>query len=101
VTDSCPIKLACGVIGNGRVPALVAPSAHLGRLCMPRLDSAPVFARTLDVEHGMFDLMPDIEPRTGALLGNFSQAYTHVESNNAVTISELIEAREMRFRAWH
>ena len=53
------------------------------------------------------DLMGDmilwegIEPRTGMRLGNFPQAYTHVGLvNTAVTISELIEAREMRFRAW-
>jgi GH15 family glucan-1,4-alpha-glucosidase len=43
----------------------------------------------------------DIEPRTGLLLGNFPQAYTHVGLiNTAVTISELIEARDARFRAW-
>ena len=43
----------------------------------------------------------DIEPRTGRLLGNFPQAYTHVGLiNTAVTISELIEARDARFRAW-
>ena len=43
----------------------------------------------------------DIEPRTGMLLGNFPQAYTHVGLiNTAVTISELLEARDARFRAW-
>ena len=43
----------------------------------------------------------DIEPQTGRLLGNFPQAYTHVGLiNTAVTISELIEARDARFRAW-
>ena len=43
----------------------------------------------------------DIEPRTGRLLGNFPQAYTHVGLiNTAVTISELLEARNARFRAW-
>jgi hypothetical protein len=37
----------------------------------------------------------------GPLLGNFPQAYTHVGLiNTAVTISELIEARDSRFRAW-
>jgi hypothetical protein len=35
------------------------------------------------------------------LLGHIPQGYTHVGLiHTAVTISELIEAREMRFRAW-
>jgi hypothetical protein len=35
------------------------------------------------------------------LLGNFPQTYTHVGLiNTAVTISELLEARDVRFRAW-
>jgi GH15 family glucan-1,4-alpha-glucosidase len=43
----------------------------------------------------------DIEPNTGALLGNFPQAYTHVGLiHAAMTISELIEARDGRARAW-
>jgi len=49
---------------------------------------------------GMFS--EDIEPRTGMLLGNFPQAYTHVGLiKTAVTISELLEARDARFRAWN
>ena len=43
----------------------------------------------------------DIEPQTGMLLGNFAQAYTHVGLiNTAMTISELLEALDARFRAW-
>jgi GH15 family glucan-1,4-alpha-glucosidase len=43
----------------------------------------------------------DIDPLSGMLLGNFPQAYTHVGLiNTAVTISELLEARDARFRAW-
>ena len=52
VTDSCPITLNHGVIGNGRVLALVSPSTHIDWLCMPRFDSASVFGRILDVEKG-------------------------------------------------
>lgn len=43
----------------------------------------------------------DIEPSTGRLLGNFPQAYTHVGLiHAAITISELLEARDGRVRAW-
>ncbi len=49
---SCPITLNHGVIGNGRVLALVSPSTHIDWLCMPRFDSASVFGRILDVEKG-------------------------------------------------
>jgi len=43
----------------------------------------------------------DIEPSTGRLLGNFPQAYTHVGLvHAAITIGELLEARDGRFRAW-
>jgi GH15 family glucan-1,4-alpha-glucosidase len=52
VNDACPITLNHGVIGNGRVLALVSPSTHIDWLCMPRFDSASVFGRILDVEKG-------------------------------------------------
>jgi GH15 family glucan-1,4-alpha-glucosidase len=43
----------------------------------------------------------DIDPDTSALLGNFPQAYTHVGLiHAAMTISELIEVRDGRTRAW-
>jgi GH15 family glucan-1,4-alpha-glucosidase len=43
----------------------------------------------------------DVDPATGALLGNFPQAYTHVGLiNAAVTVGELLDAREGRVRAW-
>src|SRR5215207_4969800 len=60
VIDSCPITLNHGVIGNGRVLALVSPSTHIDWLCMPRFDSASVFGRILDVEKGgTFAFQPD------------------------------------------
>jgi hypothetical protein len=68
VTDSCRITLDPDVIGHGRVLAPVSPGSHIGWLCLPRFDSASVFAVGL--------------------------------ITTAVTISEPIEAREMRFRAW-
>jgi GH15 family glucan-1,4-alpha-glucosidase len=69
---------------------------------MGRLDDAIVLFERL-VGHanpvGLFS--EDIEPATGALLGNFPQAYTHVGLvHAAMTIGELLEAREGRVRAW-
>jgi GH15 family glucan-1,4-alpha-glucosidase len=60
VTDSCVTRLDHGVVGNGRVLALIAPSTHIDWLCMPRFDSGSVFARILDLEKGgTFALQPD------------------------------------------
>jgi len=56
---SAPPVLDHGVIGNGRVLALVSPSTHVEWLCLPRFDSPSVFARLLDqARGGSFGLEP-------------------------------------------
>jgi GH15 family glucan-1,4-alpha-glucosidase len=71
--------------------------AMVGRL----EDAIQLFYRLQSYANCVGLFSEDIEPRTGRLLGNFPQAYTHVGLiNTAVTISELIDARDARFRAW-
>ena len=67
-----------------------------------RLDEAvEVFNRVLAYANPLGLFSEDIEPDTGRLLGNFPQSYTHVGLiHAAMTISELLEARDGRVRAW-
>ncbi len=67
-----------------------------------RLEEAiEVFERLCAFANPVGLFSEDIDPSTGRLLGNFPQAYTHVGLiNAAITISELLEARDGRVRAW-
>jgi GH15 family glucan-1,4-alpha-glucosidase len=67
-----------------------------------RLDDAVVvFDRVAAYANPVGLFSEDIDPATGTLLGNFPQAYTHVGLiHAAMTISELLEARDGRVRAW-
>jgi GH15 family glucan-1,4-alpha-glucosidase len=69
---------------------------------MGRLERAiEVFERITRHANPVGLFSEDIDPETGALLGNFPQAYTHVGLiHAAMTISELLEARDGRARAW-
>jgi len=67
-----------------------------------RLEEAiQVFERVCSFANPVGLFSEDIEPETGRLLGNFPQAYTHVGLiHAAISISELIEARDGKVRAW-
>jgi alpha,alpha-trehalase len=67
-----------------------------------RLDRAiEVFERISRHANAVSLFSEDIDPNSGALLGNFPQAYTHVGLiHAAMTIGELLEARDGRARAW-
>lgn len=69
---------------------------------MGELDAAvEVFNRLLRYANPVGLFSEDIDPKSGRLLGNFPQAYTHVGLiHAAITIGELLEARDARFRAW-
>lgn len=67
-----------------------------------RLDKAvEVFERVCKLANPLGLFSEDIDPKTGDLLGNFPQAYTHVGLiHTAITLGELLAARDGRFRSW-
>lgn len=69
---------------------------------MGELDEAiEVFHRLLSYANPIGLFSEDVDPNTGQLVGNFPQAYTHVGLiHAAITIGELLEARDAKFRAW-
>lgn len=69
---------------------------------MGRLEEAiEVFQRLMGHANPLGLFSEDIDPATGAMLGNFPQAYTHVGLiHAAMTIAELLEARDGKVRAW-
>jgi GH15 family glucan-1,4-alpha-glucosidase len=64
-------------------------------------EAAALFLRLLKSANPVGLFSEDVDPKTGRLLGNFPQAYTHVGLiHAAMTIGELLEARDGRVRAW-
>jgi len=71
--------------------------AHMGRLD----DAVALFERLARFANPAGLFSEDVDPASGALLGNFPQAYTHVGLvNAATTIGDLLAARDGRARAW-
>ncbi len=69
--------------------------------CSITLNHGGANAAALTHATGVGLFAEDIEPRSGNASWNCLQAYTHVGlMNTAVTISELLEAWDARFRAW-
>ena len=80
---------------------LVLVGRSAGDVGRPRRRRSSVFDRLLAYANPVGLFSEDIDPKTGELLGNFPQAYTHVGLiHAAMTIGELLEARDGRFRAW-
>jgi len=69
---------------------------------MGRLDDAvELFHKLVDHANPLGLFSEDVDPESGQLLGNFPQAYTHVGLiHAAMTIGELLEARDGFTRAW-
>jgi GH15 family glucan-1,4-alpha-glucosidase len=69
---------------------------------MGEVDEAVALFNRLQVYANPLGLFSeDIDPSTGLLLGNFPQAYTHVGViHAAITIGEILDARNGTFRAW-
>ncbi len=64
-------------------------------------ESVEVFRRVASHANPVGLFSEDVDPRTGTLLGNFPQAYTHVGLiHAAMTIGELLDVRDGRARAW-
>lgn len=64
-------------------------------------DAVEVFNRVTRHANPLGLYSEDVDPESGALLGNFPQAYSHVGLiHAAMTISALADARDGRVRAW-
>jgi GH15 family glucan-1,4-alpha-glucosidase len=92
-------KLDHGVIGNGRVLALVAPDSGIEWLCLPRFDSPSLFGALLDPERGgVFRFLVGRERLTGraGYMPNTNVLRTEFEAGDARWEVIDFAPREMR-----
>lgn len=83
-------NLDLGLIGNGRIAALVTPLARIVWWCQPRFDGNPVFSRLLsgDEEKGFTDLV----------LEGMSISHSDYERNSAVIRTVMSDDRGNKVR---